>query len=99
MLERDEKRWCGELVLGMSRIDPHTHSLHSDGLTSLQVAREKALKRNLHAFAVTDHDMPAIGAVDDDTCPLVIPGIEVSSSDGHVLGIFDRKVDGISHVS
>lgn len=76
-------------------IDLHVHSTFSDGSFTPSELVELALKKNLTAFALTDHDTvdgisEAIeSAADADI--MVIPGIELSTSyknkDIHILGL------------
>ena len=71
------------------RIDLHLHTHYSeDGKTTLKEAIQYAKKRRLDGIAVTDHDTVQ-GAVKlaKQKDLLVIPGIEVSSRHGHVLGL------------
>ena len=71
------------------RIDLHMHTHYSeDGKTTLKEAIQYAKKRRLDGIAVTDHDTVQ-GAVKlaKQKDLIVIPGIEVSSRHGHVLGL------------
>ena len=80
-------------------IDLHVHSNSSDGTYSPSELVKKALKENLRAFALTDHD--TTDGIDEallaasGTCLEVIPGIEFSTTyeekDIHMLGL------GIDH--
>ena len=74
----------------------HVHTNHSDGLIRVPDLFAYLKHRNLSA-AVTDHNTIA-GVEEAYTYPeaaeRVIPGIEVSSSDGpHILVYFDRLSD------
>lgn len=74
------------------RIDPHVHSAASyDGHEPVELILEHAADIGLHAVAITDHDTmgesrraaalaPAYGLIG-------IPGVEVSTADGHLLAI------------
>ena len=70
------------------RIDLHVHTNASDdGLSSLTEQAAAAKAAGLHAMAVTDHNQctpvpPALDGV------LLIPGCEVSTQAGHILGLF-----------
>lgn len=78
-------------------IDLHTHSFFSgDGVSSPEELIAAARRKGLHGFALTDHNtfkgidyllkrglMRADGLPVDDF--LIIPGVEVSTSDGHLL--------------
>lgn len=76
----------------MFRFDCHVHSHHSKDArgTVLELA-EAAAERGMHAFALTDHDTIAGHAEIADamkaTGVLIVPGIEVSSAEGHVLAL------------
>jgi predicted metal-dependent phosphoesterase TrpH len=74
-------------------IDFHVHTSHSfDSLTPPKVAIECARRRGLAGIAVTDHDTinGAIATAEanryDDF--LVIPGVEVKSDLGDVIGLY-----------
>ncbi len=73
--------------------DLHMHTQWSDG-DDLDKVLDQALDRGLDAIAITDHDviagaMEARRRVHDRRLPLaVVPGIEVSSSEGHIGGLF-----------
>ena len=80
-------------------IDLHTHSLFSgDGVSSPEELIEAARKKGLHGFAITDHNtceavdymlekgfMREDGEAVDNF--LVIPGVEVTTAEGHLLCI------------
>ena len=80
-------------------IDLHTHSFFSgDGVSSPEELIASARKKGLHGFALTDHNtcegveyllerglMRADGQPVDGV--LVIPGVEVTTRDGHLLCI------------
>ncbi len=71
------------------RLDLHLHSIFSnDSRILLADAIEKAKALNLDGFAVTDHDSvkshKEIRKLSSEL--IIIPGIEISSSDGHILG-------------
>jgi len=78
-------------------IDLHCHSWFSaDGVSSPEALIASARRKGLHGFAITDHNTCAAydymvdnGLVRRDGQPvdgfLVIPGVEVSTSDGHLL--------------
>ena len=76
-------------------IDLHVHSDCSDGTFTPEELTAYALKKNLHAFALTDHDTTAgiqraLKAA-SGTSLTVIPGIELSTEyqgrDVHILGL------------
>jgi predicted metal-dependent phosphoesterase TrpH len=80
-------------------IDLHCHSFFSgDGVSSPEELIAAAKKRGLHGFAITDHNtcdavsyMLEKGMMRADGLPvhdfLIIPGVEVTTSDGHLLCI------------
>jgi predicted metal-dependent phosphoesterase TrpH len=79
------------------RIDLHVHSFFSaDGVSSPEDLITAARAAGLHGFAITDHNtceavdyMISHGLMRADGQPvdgfLVIPGIEVTTADGHLL--------------
>ncbi len=79
------------------RIDFHVHSFFSmDGISSPEELIAAARAAGLNGFAVTDHNtcdavdyMLEKGLMREDGRPvdgfLVIPGVEVTTSDGHLL--------------
>jgi len=81
------------------KIDLHCHSFFSgDGISSPEELIEAARRKGLHGFALTDHNncegveyMIAQGLIRPDGQPvngiLVIPGVEVTTGDGHLLCI------------
>ena len=76
-------------------VETHLHTFFSDGLHSpLDMARRvKNLK--LNGFAITDHDTVKGQRAAKEACKQLklkfIPGIEVSSTDGHIIGLFVKK--------
>jgi predicted metal-dependent phosphoesterase TrpH len=74
-------------------IDFHVHTAYSfDSLTSPKLAIETARRRGLDGIAITDHDTVRgalaameINRYDDFT---IIPGVEVSSDRGDVIGLY-----------
>lgn len=74
------------------RLDLHVHSAHSrDARGSVMDLAMAAQGKGLHGFALTDHDTIAgHGAIQEaaqKTGILIVPGIEVSSAEGHILAI------------
>jgi predicted metal-dependent phosphoesterase TrpH len=71
------------------KIDFHVHSRCShDSLITSDELVFHAKRNGLDAVAVTDHDrFDGALRIADETDFLVIPGMEISSSDGHVLGL------------
>ena len=75
-------------------IDLHVHTVYShDSLITTKLLVSWARKSGLTGVAITDHDCVE-GALKAtrETDYLVIPGIEVSSRDGHVIGLNVREV-------
>jgi len=76
--------------------DLHMHTQWSDG-DDLDKVLDCALDRGLDAIAITDHDviegaMEARRRIHERRLPLaVVPGTEVSSSEGHIGGLFVMK--------
>jgi len=69
----------------------HVHSNHSDGRDSVKKLLESAIEKRIGAISITDHDtingsLEAVELVNEEYYPLmVIPGIEISTDDGHLL--------------
>lgn len=86
----------------LAPIDLHVHSTCSDGTFTPTELVDYAMKKELAAFALTDHDSvdgleEAIRYADQlrtesTSCPEVVPGIELSSEyhgqDIHVVGLY-----------
>lgn len=70
------------------RLDLHVHSLRSpDGVMTIEEIVSLAKARGLNGAAVCDHDLAlADPPVFEDF--LLIPGVEVSTQLGHLLGLF-----------
>ena len=81
------------------RADLHCHTHYSDGSDSPAAVVAEARRRRLDVLAVTDHDTldGALPAVDIARRPGVITGLEivvgeeVTSLDGHILGLFLKR--------
>jgi predicted metal-dependent phosphoesterase TrpH len=71
------------------KIDLHLHTDYSlDAKTTLEEAIYYAKKRQLDGIAVTDHDtVEGACRLAKEKDFLIIPGIEVSSRQGHILGL------------
>lgn len=77
--------------MNLFRYDLHVHTEHSrDGFCSIAEAVRAARARGLNGIAITDHDtingnLEAAKIGSDGF--IIIPGIEVSSENGHILGL------------
>lgn len=70
------------------KLDLHVHSRRSpDGTMSLEEIVSLARARGLDGAAVCDHDLALTGPPRFDDF-LLIPGVEVSTQLGHLLGLF-----------
>lgn len=73
------------------RFDLHIHSLHSDGHNSIRAILQAATNRGLFGIAITDHDtmrgfVEARDLIQERRIGMIlIPGVEVSTSEGHLL--------------
>jgi hypothetical protein len=80
------------------RLDLHNHTVFStDGLLSPQELLRKAAVRGVCCLAITDHDTIQ-GALEaeavaarDSSLPRVIPGIELSTRAGEIIGLYIRE--------
>jgi predicted metal-dependent phosphoesterase TrpH len=73
-------------------VELHAHSVHSyDGVDPVSDLLEQAERADLDALAVTDHDRIEGGLEAAERAPeygvVAIPGIEITSAAGHVLGL------------
>jgi predicted metal-dependent phosphoesterase TrpH len=75
------------------KADLHVHTVYShDALITPKDLVYYAKKRGLTAVAVTDHDtVDGAPKIAKDTDFLIIPGIEVSSRNGHIIGLNVRE--------
>jgi predicted metal-dependent phosphoesterase TrpH len=71
------------------KIDLHVHSCYSsDSVITPEQLVFYARKRGLDAVAITDHDrIDGALKIAKETDFLIIPGIEVSSLNGHIIGL------------
>lgn len=71
------------------KADLHVHSIYSkDSLITSRDLVFYAKKRGLNAVAVTDHDnFEGAFKIAKETDFLIIPGMEVSSRDGHIVAL------------
>jgi len=74
------------------KIDTHVHTEYSpDSKTTIEEAIDAAKSKGLDGIAITDHNTvecveEALENAQEENF-LIIPGIEVSSQDGHILGL------------
>ena len=71
------------------RADLHVHTTYSkDSLITPKDLVYYAKKRGLNAVAVTDHNqLEGAYKIAKETDFLIIPGMEVSSADGHIVAL------------
>ena len=70
------------------KLDLHVHSERSpDGVMTIEEIVSLARARGLHGAAVCDHDLALTEPPQFDGF-LLIPGVEVSTQLGHLLGLF-----------
>ncbi len=67
------------------KLDLHVHTnKSSDAHTRLEELVPNIRRVGLDGLAITDHDMLSTGTLEET---LIIPGIEISSRDGHIIGL------------
>ena len=75
------------------KIDLHVHSCYSDDANnSVEELIKTAVKKGLDGIAITDHNsteggLKGFGIAKKMKDFAVIPGIEISSADGHIIGL------------
>ena len=76
------------------RADLHVHTTYSrDSLITPKDLIYFAKKRGLNAVAVTDHNqLEGAYKIAKETDFLIIPGMEISSSDGHIVALNVREL-------
>ena len=76
-------------------IDLHVHTdLSNDGRSSIAKLAKAAVARGLDAIVLTDHDACVLDAPIRMGGVWLLPGCEISTTSGHVLGVlFDKKPD------
>ena len=76
-------------------IDLHVHTdLSNDGRVTLYEQAESAAANGLDAIVLTDHDACSLDAPVRHGDVWLLPGCEISTQAGHILGLFlDRKPD------
>jgi len=75
------------------KIDLHIHTVYSgDSYITLEEAISNAKARRLDGIAITDHNtVEACRRLPDNSGLIIIPGIEVSSSEAHILALGVRE--------
>jgi predicted metal-dependent phosphoesterase TrpH len=79
------------------RMDPHIHTLASDGISDVEAILEAAITRGLDAIAIADHEridaaLAARDIAEGRGLPIeVIVGEEVTTRNGHLVGLWLRK--------
>ena len=82
---------------GYTAVDMHVHTEHSDGLIRVRDALRRG-RRIGASFAVTDHNAVSgtvAAAREADPGQIVVPGIEVSASEGPHLLLYFYTVDDL----
>jgi len=78
------------------KIDLHVHSKYSeDGKSSVEEIIKVLMKKKFHGVAITDHNeikgaLKALKLADKNF--VVIPGIEISTMDGHLIGLGVKEI-------
>lgn len=88
------RRLHEKLTPSAIKVDLHVHSTYSsDSIITPKELVFYAKKRGLDAVAVTDHDqVEGARKIAKETDFLIIPGTEVSSLDGHIVGLNIQEV-------
>jgi len=79
----------------MLKLDLHIHSQYSeDGTGTIKEIIKTLQKKELNGMAITDHNTVEGGLKALKMAPkdfVVIPGIEISTADGHIIGLDVKK--------
>ncbi len=77
------------------KADLHVHTTYSkDSLITPKDLIYYAKKRGLNAVAVTDHNqLEGAYKIAKETDFLIIPGMEVSSADGHIVALNVKELN------
>ena len=80
----------------MGLADLHIHTCYSwDGTSTMSAIMQSAKNKKLNVIAITDHDTIAGHDEARELAPKynmqVIPGVEISTADGHLLAYFINK--------
>ncbi len=79
------------------KADLHIHSNYSDGKSSIREILNVAIERRLDVISITDHDtvegsLEALDVVREEHLPIIVlPGVEVTTAQGHMLAYGIRK--------
>jgi predicted metal-dependent phosphoesterase TrpH len=100
-LERRGRTVSGEeervAELRSMRIDPHIHTLASDGVSDVEAILEAAIARGLDAIGIADHEridaaLAARAIAEGRGLPVeVVVGEEISTRNGHLVGLWLTK--------
>jgi len=77
------------------KADLHVHTVYSlDGKTTMEELVESAIAHGIGCIAVTDHnEFKAFDELKDNGKVIIIPGEEVSSTEGHIIALgIDRLI-------
>src|ERR1700751_31447 len=86
-----------DIPVAYSRADIHMHTNLGDGWASPARVIEEATRKGLRLIAITDHDhLEGAKRVDEllarqNSHLQMISGVEVSTRQGHLLGLFVKK--------
>lgn len=75
------------------KMDLHAHTRESDGIHHVGETLNRAKAAGLQLIAITDHDevLRTLG-LQEQSGMVALPGVEVTSAQGHVVGIFPDRV-------
>ncbi|MBN1683224.1 PHP domain-containing protein [Candidatus Bathyarchaeota archaeon] len=78
------------------KIDLHVHSEYSiDSINKIDTIIKKCLEKKIDGFALTDHDsIEGLDKIINKKDVIIIPGIEVTAKDAHILGLnLTKKIE------
>jgi len=87
----------GDATDELLRIDPHVHTLASDGIHDVETTIQAAITAGLDAVGITDHERMDAAVAGQAMArhrgwPIeVIVGEEISTRGGHLLGLYMQK--------
>jgi len=86
------------MLLPGVRLDLHNHTSFSpDGRLTPRELLLAAAERGIHCLAITDHDclegaLEALALAEaDSSLPRVIPGIEITTTEGEIIGLYVHR--------